>query len=370
MTMESSLSMEKKEAMTENAASFRPRWHFTPRFGWINDPNGLVCHDGRYELYFQHNPKALVWGNMTWGHAISGDLVHFHELEPSLFPDEEGTMFSGCGIVNEHGLLNLPKDALIYFYTVATHRDETKPESDQPWFKIRLAYSLDGGKTLIKAFDPVLESLAVSNRDPKVFYHEETKAYVMVLWLENHDFGIFRSENLLHFELSDRITLEKGFECPDLFRLEVEGTDEKKWVFWAADGSYYVGSFDGFHFIQEEPRRLAYQTKLPYAAQTYSGTGKVLQIAWLRTKTRGEAFTGMLSLPRELSLQKKEGAYLLQMRLPENVKDILRKESAAAPQDLYYGIEDGWEIVKDCGIVEKTRTDGTDLIILDEWNEA
>ena len=219
----------------------RPRWHMTAEYGWINDPNGLVFHDGIYEVYYQHNPKDVVWGNMTWGHQRTRDLVHFEKLEPVLFPDEFGTMFSGCSIINEQGLLGLPRDALIFFYTAAPEPKKGKPMEEQDWFSIRCAYSLDGGMTLVKTGKPVLESLAISNRDPKVFYHEPSGAYIMVLWIENHDVAVFRSKDLLHFELSAKFELEGAFECPDLFELPVEGTEEKKWVFWAGDGSMLTG---------------------------------------------------------------------------------------------------------------------------------
>jgi hypothetical protein len=97
----------------------RPEHNFTPVSGWINDPNGLVFKDGIYHLYFQHNPFHVEWGNMSWGHAISEDLLHWKQLEDVMFPDEDGTIFSGCAIINERGLLGLPEDALIFFYTCA-----------------------------------------------------------------------------------------------------------------------------------------------------------------------------------------------------------------------------------------------------------
>lgn len=341
----------------------RPRWHMTAEYGWINDPNGLVFHDGIYEVYYQHNPKDVVWGNMTWGHQRTRDLVHFEKLEPVLFPDEFGTMFSGCGIINEQGLLGLPRDALIFFYTVAPEPKKGKPMEEQDWFSIRCAYSLDGGMTLVKTGKPVLESLAISNRDPKVFYHEPSGAYIMVLWIENHDVAVFRSKDLLHFELSAKFELEGAFECPDLFELPVEGTDEKKWVFWAGDGSYYVGEFDGYIFTQTQPRRKAYETKLPYAAQTFSGTGKeVISLSWLRTECRQNQFTGMLSLPRVLGLVIRDGACVLTQKLPESVREILLQESGADSEAVIHQ-QDGFEIVLDHGIEEKTSSDGTKLII-------
>ena len=130
---------------------------------------------------------------MTWGHARTGDFLEYEELTPVLHPDENGTMFSGCGIINERGLLGLPKDALILFYTAA---GGTNPESEGKEFTIRMAYSVDGGNTYVKFGEPVLDSLAAENRDPKVFWHEESGAYILVLWLEEQDFAIFLRKSI------------------------------------------------------------------------------------------------------------------------------------------------------------------------------
>lgn len=309
-----------------------PKVHFAAEYGWINDPNGLIFHDGIYEIYFQHNPHGTQWGNMTWGHARTKDFLSYEELDPVLFPDENGTMFSGCGIVNERGLLGLPKDALLLFYTAAGGTNE---ESAGKEFTIRMAYSVDGGNTYVKFGEPVLESLAVENRDPKVFWHEETLSYILVLWLENEDFAIFRSADLEHFTLSQRLTLKGGFECPDLFCLPVEGSKENKWVFWAADGSYYVGVFDGYTFTQTQERKIAYERiyengeekpSLAYAAQTYSGVGdQVMSIPWLKTDCVADQTTGVLGLPRYFSLKETGDGLVLKQVIPEFVREGLKK---------------------------------------------
>lgn len=307
---------------------YYPLIHFAAKYGWINDPNGLIYHDEVYELYFQHNPKGIEWGNMTWGHARSKDLLHWEEMEPVLYPDENGFMYSGCGIQNDRELLSLPKDALIFFYTAALH-DWTDPSKTK--FTIRRAYSLDGGKTLIKEGEPVLESLCSENRDPKVFWHEESQAYILVLWLQENEFGIFRSEDLEHFTLSQRLMLEGGYECPNLFQLPVFDSEtgeqmECKWVFWAADGFYYIGTFDGFTFTQECERQKANaMNSLPYAAQTFSGTKEVISLSWLCTKCIGLSTTGVISLPRSLSLLKVENRFLISQKLSEIVEKSFRK---------------------------------------------
>ena len=298
--------------MNNNQKSCYPHIHFAPRFGWMNDPNGLVFHDGIYELYYQSNPDGIAWDNMTWSHARSKDLTHWQEMGAVLYPDENGMMFSGCGLINERGLRDLPKDALLFPYTAAK----------EDGFSIRLAYSIDGGKTLQKLPGELTERIGVDNRDPKVFWHEESRAYIMVLWLNGNDFGIFRSGDLQRFDLVSRITLPFGYECPDFFPLPVteeDGgkTEERRWVFWTGDGTYYVGDFDGWHFKPDDLtfRRRAFLSDLPYAAQTFSGTEDVIQISWLRTKSICRQTTGAAGLPRVLSLLRRGDAYLLQETL-------------------------------------------------------
>ena len=219
------------------------------------------------------------------------------------------------------------------FYTAA---GGTNPESEGKEFTIRTAYSTDGGNTYVKFGEPVLESLAGENRDPKVFWHEESAAYIMVLWVENEDFAIFRSTDLAKFSLSQRLTLEGGFECPDLFRLAVKGSEEQKWVFWAADGSYYMGEFDGYSFTQTLERKLAYESRvendehkssLAYAAQTYFGVGeRVMSVPWLRTECVEEQITGVMGLPRYFSLIKKDEEYVLCQELPDFVREGLERK--------------------------------------------
>ena len=314
--------------------SFNLALHFTPPYGWMNDPNGLVYHDGIYELYYQHNPIGIDWNCMTWGHARSSDLFQWNDLGDVLEPDENGPMFSGCAVRNDHECLDLPKNALIFFYTAAGHYSR---ESAGKPYTIRLAYSLDGGKTLIKRDGlqdngAIIESLAVENRDPKVFWHAESSAYILVLWLEGNDFGIWRSIDLEHFTMTQRLTLEGGNECPDLFKLQVHNAcDESKWVFWSADGYYYIGDFDGYEFHQEQERKCAYikgaDGILPYAAQTWSGINNVLSISWLRTKCVARTTTGVMSIPKELYLIRKGGIDILQQRFPKTITGIFENKN-------------------------------------------
>ena len=300
----------------------RPSIHFTAERGWINDPNGLFYQDGVYHLYFQYNPFNTSWQNMSWGHAVSRDLLHWKQEESVLYPDEHGMMFSGCALINERKKLGLPEKAVLYFYTAAA--------GDTPWskgkeFTQRIAYSTDGGHTLTKLETPYLDTICRENRDPKIFWHEESSAYIMALWLEGNDFALLRSENLAEWEMTDRFTLEKAWECPDLVRLSGQegGT---RWMFWSADGFYYWGEFDGYHFKTDGVQHKAYLNTVPYAAQIYAGvTDRVISVPWLRLTFEGRLYTGAMGIPRELSYREEDGETILIQRPVREFTELLEE---------------------------------------------
>ena len=314
---------EKSLRATQGEAFRRPSIHFTPQTGWMNDPNGLVYAEGVYHLYFQHNPFDVQWENMSWGHAVSRDLLHWEQKDDVLFPDETGTMFSGSGIVNDRKMLGLPEDAVIFFYTAAGNNNKWSAGKQ---FTQRIAYSTDGGETLHKIDKGVLPTVCKENRDPKVFWHEKSGAYIMTLWLEENDFGIFRSTDLLKWEQTDRLTFKEAWECPDLVCLKDEKGNET-WMFWSADGFYFWGEFDGYQFQTDGVRHAAYINKIAYAAQTYSNTGnRVISVPWLRFPNRGRNYTGAMGLPREFSVAYKNGEKVLRqepVREYENSKKLV-----------------------------------------------
>lgn len=289
----------------------RPVIHFAADTGWTNDPNGLVYENGVYHLYFQYNPFDTKWNNMSWGHAVSTDLLHWKQVDSVMFPDESGTMFSGCAIVNDRKLLGLPEDALLFFYTAAGGTGEWSKELE---FTQKIAYSLDHGKTLTKIEKPCVPVIYRDSRDPKVYWHEPSKGYIMVLWLRANEFGILRSENLTDWEMTDQFSLQDAWECPDIFELRSpEG--ETCWFFWSADGFYFEGEFDGYHFKTEGKKKRAYLNELPYAAQTYSGVdGRVISIPWLRVKNDGRSFTGSYGIPVELSCKKVNNRFIIMQK--------------------------------------------------------
>lgn len=288
---------------------YRPQVHFSTRRGWINDPNGLVFYDGEYHLFYQHNPYESEWENMHWGHAVSRDLIHWEELPVALYPDKLGTMYSGSAVIdykNTSGFGSAENPAMVAIYTAAGE-EQTQC----------VAYSLDKGRTWTK-YDgnPVIRSKArwdsQDTRDPKVFRHEPTGNWVMVL-NERDGHSIYTSPNLKEWTYQSHIT---GFwECPDLFELEVDGDGKnKKWVMYGASGTYMIGSFDGKVFMPEAGKYY-YVTGTNYAAQTYSNIpasdGRRIQIGWSRISRSGMPFNGMMLLPVELTLKNtREGVRL------------------------------------------------------------
>lgn len=314
----------------ENPYGFRPRLHFTPEMGWMNDPNGLVYADGVYHLYYQWNPFGTDWGNMHWGHAVSRDLLHWEHRAMAMEPDVYGPVFSGCGWQDKANAAGYGKDALLFFYTSAGGISEWSAKAGNLPVQ-RLAVSVDGGETLRREDGPLIPHIVGGNRDPKVFWHEESGGYMMILFLDGHEFALFRSADLLHWQEVQRISGEGMWECPDLFPL-TDGEGVTKWVFWSADGYYRLGDFDGYAFTPETEVLSAYGTKLPYAAQTYAGVeGRRITVAWLRMQNDRGNYRGLMSIPAELSLVRQGEAYRLALWPVEELRALRRPADGPAP---------------------------------------
>lgn len=301
----------------QNVYPFRPQIHFAPQIGWHNDPNGLVYADGIYHLYYQWNPYGVVWGNMHWGHAVSKDLIKWEHRPMAMEPDQYGTVYSGCSWQDKDNTAGFGKNTLLFFYTAAGGCNQWSIDAGNQHTQ-RLAVSRDKGETLQRIDGTIIPHIKGGNRDPKVFYHKESTAYIMVLYLDEYEFAIFRSTDLIHWKETQRFSAEKMNECPDLFALCVDNiTGEKKWVFWSADGYYLVGSFDGYHFAPESEVLCAYSTKLAYAAQTYAGPAdRIISVAWLRLANDRGNYRGLMSIPMQLSLFKTNDSYQLRFHLP------------------------------------------------------
>lgn len=307
---------------------FRPVAHFTPQRGWINDPNGLVLYEGKYHLFYQHNPVGMNWGNMHWGHAVSDDLIHWQEKEIVLFPDEFGTMYSGCAVIDEKnvsGLKHGDHDPLLLFYTAAGDRSLLSQGKEHVQC---LAYSTDGGETFEK-YDknPIIGHIIGGNRDPKVIFSPELNAYVMALYLEGKTYALFRSENLLNWKMMQKIDLPGDAECPDFFPLYLDG--EKFWILSGASDFYFVGKIkDGLFVPVQEIMKLKGSVNTGYAAQTYFGLpdNRRVRFYWNTFSLPGMPFNCSMSTPVELFLTRTDGKIKLSCR-PIEEFDLLHGEA-------------------------------------------
>ncbi len=305
----------------------RPQVHFTTRRGWINDPNGMIYLDGEYHLYYQHNPFEREWENMSWGHAISKDLIHWEELTDVIYPDKLGLMFSGTAVMDYQNTSGFGKDGkvpMVAIYTVASSDNQRQC----------LAYSLDKGRTFTKfEGNPVIDSKAKWNtidlRDPKVFWYQPTKSWVMVLY-ERDGNSIYTSKNLKDWNYESHVT--GFFECPQFFELAVDGNKKNtKWVMYGASGTYMLGKFDGKKFTPESGKYY-YGNGSLYAAQTFENIpvsdGRRIQIGWGRIQQPGMPFNSMMLLPTELTLRTtKEGVRMFNAPVKE-VDALQEKEYA------------------------------------------
>ncbi len=314
----------------------RPQFHFTSRRGWLNDPNGLVYYRGEYHLFYQHNPYGWNWGNMSWGHAVSRDLVHWRELPVALYPDEHGTMYSGSAVVDWHntaGFQTGPEPALVAMFTAA----------GDP-FTQGLAYSNDRGTTWTKyEHNPVLAHIVAENRDPKVVWYAPEKKWVMALYLDGDRYALFASPDLKHWQKLSELELPGDAECPNFFEIPLAGDAQNpRWVFYGASGVYLVGKFDGRKFIPEtQPQRLEHGNCW-YASQVYSDipatNGRCLLIPWGRLPDgdifRGQTFNQMLGLPVELTLRSTSAGPALRVEPIRELKSLRRQTHEIPAQPL------------------------------------
>jgi len=313
---------------------YRPQFHFTAKKNWLNDPNGLMYYKGEYHLFFQHNPDGINWGNMTWGHAVSPDMIHWEQLDHALYPDKLGTMFSGSGIIdwnNTAGFRTGDEDVLVCIYTAA----------GEP-FTQGIAYSNDKGRTWEKyEGNPVLNHIVGSNRDPKVIWHKPTGKWVMALFLDGNDYAIFSSPNLKEWTRTCDLHLPDTGECPDIFELPVDGDpNNKKWVFWGANGNHYIGSFDGQTYTPESDMMKPDFGANFYAAQTWSdipeSDGRRIQIAWMNGgKYPDMPFNQQMSFPCVLTLKTTPDGIRMFRQPVKELENIRQRKHEYYNQELY-----------------------------------
>lgn len=351
----------------------RGTYHFSPKENWMNDPNGMVYFQGEYHLFFQHHPYGTTWGPMHWGHAVSKDLVVWEELPIALGPDEHGMIFSGSAVVdwnNTTGFFD-GEPGLVAIFTHHAEAADNKPAVQCQ----SLAYSRDNGRTWVKyEHNPVLRHESyVDFRDPKVFWHEPSQLWVMVLAC-GQTVCLYRSPDLKSWTFASEFGKDVGFhngvwECPDLFPLQVDGSDSgTKWVLLVsigddpafAEGSrtqYFTGDFDGERFkpdrVSRETIRWLDSGRDNYAGVSWSDIpaedGRRLFIGWMSnwkyanlTPTAG--WRGAMTIPREIGLQlrnnetwltQQPARELLAYRRPRiNNSRITAKAAAAVLEDL------------------------------------
>lgn len=316
---------------TANREKFRPLYHFSPAWGWMNDPNGMVYKDGEYHLFYQYNPYGSMWGNMHWGHAVSKDLSRWEHLPVAIAPDALGTIFSGSCVVDKDNTAGFGPGALVAFYTSASDRQVQS-----------LAYSLDNGRTF-KKYDrnPILTSTQRDFRDPKVFWHADSGKWILILAV-GQEMQIYSSPNLKEWTYQSSFGAGQGahagvWECPDLFELPVKGTELKKWVlicnlnpggpFGGSATQYFVGTFDGKTFVNESPGLTKWMDygKDHYAAVTWSNApgDRKIALAWMSNweyanNVPTRQYRSANAVPRDLALYTKNGqTYLSSVPSPE-----------------------------------------------------
>ena len=290
----------------------RSQFHFSSKRGWLNDPNGLVYYNGEYHLYYQHNPFGCDFSrndySKSWGHAVSTDLVHWKELPDAIYPDSLGSIYSGSAVVDEFnsaGFQSEKEKTIVAMFTSAGNRN---PWSAGKPFTQSIAFSNDRGRTFTKyKGNPVLENLEYVNRDPKIFWYEPTKCWVLVLHFDERAMAFFNSRDLKNWKFQSELGIKYLIDCPELFPLPIDGNEaEQKWILYGGPGYYYVGEFDGKEFKPETDEIKYNYGNCFYASQTFNSVpetiGRRIQIAWGTVDTPDMPFNQIMDFPVELTL--------------------------------------------------------------------
>lgn len=371
---------------------YRPQFHFSPHEHWTNDPNGLVYFEGEYHLFFQYNPFGDEWGHMSWGHAVSPDLLHWKQL-PVALPEQDGVMiFTGSTVIDERntsGFCANDKPCMVAIYT-----GHTPEHGSQHVLQTQnLAYSNDRGRTWTKfSGNPVLNLNISDFRDPKVFWSDASKRWIMAVSLPNdHKVRLYGSSNLKQWRaLSDFGPAGAAggqWECPELFELPIEGASgESRWVMkvglnpGAREGGsgeqYFVGRFDGTRFTNENPSSLTLWTdygKDCYCALTFNNLPKShppIMLGWMdnwqyAAKLPTSPWRGQMTIPRRLALRRTaEGIRLIQepieelnvLREPVSASNGINTRSFEIRSEIHLGAAQqvGWKLL---------ATDGTYTLV-------
>ena len=319
-------SQVQPDAKLTNENLYRPRFHFTPAKGWMNDPNGMIFLNGQYHLFFQHYPDGTVWGPMHWGHATSSDLVQWKEQPIALYPDSIGMIFSGSAVLDKNNTSGLGRSGIAPLVAIYTQHNMPGEKAGRTDFQNQsIAYSLDEGKTWTKfAGNPVLKTPNLKDfRDPKVIWHEPTQKWIMNLAVADH-VEFYSSPNLIKWtkesEIGKNLFAHGGvWECPDLLPINKNG--KTIWVLLVSmnpggpnGGSatqYILGDFDG-HEFKPYSTDIKWMDYGPdnYAGVTFSNVGdRNILIGWMSNWNYAnvvptEKWRSAMTVPRELSLVK------------------------------------------------------------------
>ena len=325
-----------QDSVVVSAASYRPAYHFTPEKNWMNDPNGLVYQQGKYHLFYQYNPKGATWGNMSWGHATTEDLVHWDRLPLAIPMDDSLMIFSGSAVVDKNNTSGLFEEGdstgMVAIYTA--HQPELQTQA--------LAYSSDDGRTWTQyEGNPVLDEGLKDFRDPKVFWYEPKQAWIMALAIpQGQKIRFYESSDLQDWtrlsEFGPQGFVDGIWECPDLFELPVENGTGNQWVLVVSyntdtagsDMQYFVGDFDGTKFTNINTDDLILSVdegKDYYAAVTWNNVpdDRRLMIGWFNNWQYGQeiptaGWRSAQSLIRSLHLRQfPEGVRLVQRPVEE-----------------------------------------------------
>ncbi|CAH1001040.1 Levanase [Neolewinella maritima] len=327
--------------------TYRPQVHYSPPTQWMNDPNGMVYFEGEYHLFYQYYPDSNVWGPMHWGHAVSPDLLEWENLPIALYPDSLGWIFSGSAVVDHDNTSGLGTDDQPPLVAIFTYHNDPLEKAGRDDFQYQgIAYSTDRGRTWTKyAGNPVVpnEEPIRDFRDPKVIWDAEREQWLMVFAAQDHVM-FWRSDNLIDWEHLSDFGKTYGahggvWECPDIFPLQVEGSDETKWVLLLSinpggpnGGSatqYFVGDFDGTDFTLDPDFATEVSDSaavwLDYGRDNYAGVtwsdvpkedGRRIFIGWMSNWDYARdvpttVWRSAMTVPRTLSLQQTAEGYRL-----------------------------------------------------------
>ena len=334
---------------SERYEKYRSQFHYTPEKNWMNDPNGLVYHNGEYHVFYQYNPTGVTWGPMNWGHAVSTDLVNWERLPTALEEDENGFIWSGSVVVDKDNTAGFGKDAMVAMFTHEKGGNQSQS----------LAYSNDNGRSWQKyTGNPVLTNIDQFSvfRDPKVFWHEESNQWVMLLAVEDkfqkQFVRIYHSQDMKDWTFASDFGENQGshegvWEVPDLFPLPVDGDpNNTKWVMQVslskgapAGGSgvqYFIGDFDGTTFRNDNLASTILVSDFGadyYAPLTFNHTpdGRRIAMGWMNNWEYGQAiptsiWRSKMTIPKELNLKSISNLGVRLVQTPVSELQSLRGE--------------------------------------------